>query len=52
MAVALLRPGQTHGDVPKMKHALVRELVELGHRELASQIELHADDRRGSSSPT
>ena len=39
MAIALLRPGQTHGDVPKMKHALVRELLELGHRDLASEID-------------
>jgi Putative peptidoglycan binding domain/D-alanyl-D-alanine carboxypeptidase len=38
MAVALLRPGQTHRDVARMKKALVRELTERGHGELASQI--------------
>jgi putative peptidoglycan binding protein/D-alanyl-D-alanine carboxypeptidase-like protein len=38
MAVALLRPGQTHRDVARMKKALVRELTERGHEELASQI--------------
>jgi hypothetical protein len=38
MAVALLRPGQTHRDVARMKKALVRALTERGHDELASQI--------------
>jgi hypothetical protein len=38
MAVALLRPGQTHPDVARMKSALVRELTERGHVELASRI--------------
>jgi hypothetical protein len=38
MAVALLRPGQTHADVPKMKRALVAKLVELGQNQLASSI--------------
>jgi hypothetical protein len=38
MAVALLRPGQTHPDVTKMKRALVRELTERGHDQLASQM--------------
>ena len=39
MAVALLRPGQTHADVPKMKRALVAKLVELGQDQLASSID-------------
>ena len=39
MAVALLRPGQTHGDVPRMKRALVKALLALGEHELASQID-------------
>jgi Putative peptidoglycan binding domain/D-alanyl-D-alanine carboxypeptidase len=39
MAVALLRPGQTHADVPKMKRALVAKLVELGQTQLASSID-------------
>jgi hypothetical protein len=38
MAVALLRPGQTHRDVARLKRALVRELTERGHEELASRI--------------
>ena len=29
MAVPLLRPGQTHAAVPRLKQALVRELLEL-----------------------
>jgi hypothetical protein len=38
MAVPLLRPGQTHAAVPRMKQALVRELLELGLRPLAALI--------------
>ena len=35
MAVPLLRPGQTHTAVPRMKKALVRELLELDLRPFA-----------------
>jgi peptidoglycan hydrolase-like protein with peptidoglycan-binding domain len=38
VAVPLLRPGQTHAAVPKLKRALIRELVELGLRPLAAVI--------------
>jgi hypothetical protein len=38
MSVALLRPGQTHRDVARLKRALVRELTERGHQHLASRI--------------
>lgn len=38
MAVPLLRPGQTHAAVPRMKKALVRELLELELRPLAALI--------------
>jgi len=38
MPVALLRPGQTHGDVPKMKHALVAKLAARGDSRVASRI--------------
>lgn len=38
MAVPLLRPGQTHAAVPRMKQALVRELLAMGLRPLAALI--------------
>lgn len=38
MAVPLLKPGQTHAAVPRMKKALVRELVALGLRPVAALI--------------
>lgn len=38
MAVPLLRPGQTHAAVPKLKRALIRELVTLGLRPVAAVI--------------
>jgi Putative peptidoglycan binding domain len=40
MAVPLLRPGQTHEAVPRMKRALVRELLALGLRPFAERIDL------------
>ena len=40
MAVPLLRPGQTHQAVPRLKRALVRELVELRLRPVAALIRL------------
>jgi hypothetical protein len=42
MSVPLLRPGQTHDAVPRMKHALVPELVALGLRPLAEVIVLES----------
>ena len=39
MAVALLRPGQTHADVPRMKRALIAKLIELGQNQAASLID-------------
>ena len=38
MSVPILRPGQTHAAVPRMKKALVRELQKLGQTEVAQQI--------------
>ena len=38
MAVPLLRPGQTHAAVPRMKKELVRELLALELRPLAALI--------------
>ena len=40
MTVPLLRPGQTHDAVPKMKKALVPELLKLGERPFAALIRL------------
>ena len=40
MTVPLLRPGQTHDAVPRMKHALVRELLKLGLTPLAEPVAL------------
>jgi len=40
MTLPVLRPGQTHGAVPKFKRALVEELQSRNHRELASAIRL------------
>ncbi|HEX6702890.1 MAG TPA: peptidoglycan-binding protein [Gaiellaceae bacterium] len=42
MAVPLLRPGDTNDAVPRMKRALVRELVALGLRPLAEVIDLES----------
>lgn len=39
MAVPLLRPGQTHAAVPRLKKALVRELLERNHDKVASAID-------------
>jgi hypothetical protein len=38
MTVPLLRPGQTHAAVPRLKKAVVRKLVEGNHDEVASVI--------------
>jgi len=38
MTVPLLRPGQTHAAVPRLKKALVRELLERNHDKVASVI--------------
>jgi Putative peptidoglycan binding domain/D-alanyl-D-alanine carboxypeptidase len=38
MAVPLLRPGQTHAAVPRLKQALIPQLVEMGAQPLASLI--------------
>src|SRR4029453_14539544 len=38
MSVPILRPGQAHAAVPRMKKALVRELQKLGQTEIAQQI--------------
>ena len=38
MAVPLLRPGQTHAAVPRMKKALIRELLALGLRPVAALV--------------
>jgi D-alanyl-D-alanine carboxypeptidase/Putative peptidoglycan binding domain len=38
MAVRVLRPGQTNPDVPKLKKALVRALLERNHDKVASVI--------------
>jgi D-alanyl-D-alanine carboxypeptidase/Putative peptidoglycan binding domain len=38
MTVPLLRPGQTHQAVPRLKRALVRELIELRQRRIATRI--------------
>ena len=38
MTLPLLRPGQTHQSVPKLKHAVVREMQALGHQGLANVI--------------
>jgi hypothetical protein len=38
MTVPLLRPGQTHAAVPRLKKALVPKLVEMGDQQLAEPI--------------
>jgi Putative peptidoglycan binding domain/D-alanyl-D-alanine carboxypeptidase len=38
MSLPILRPGQTHAAVPKLKRALVKELGELGRTEVAATI--------------
>ena len=38
MTVPLLRPGQTHAAVPRLKQALIPQLVEMGAQPLASLI--------------
>jgi hypothetical protein len=40
VAVPLLRPGQTHAAVPRMKRALAKELVELGLKPIAAVVRL------------
>src|SRR6266540_3710265 len=40
MTLPLLRPGQTHNAVPKLKKALVPELLRLGERPIAALIRL------------
>ena len=42
MSVPFLRPGQTDAAVPRMKKALVRELMALGHTAIAQEINVES----------